>query len=139
MRRQFLEVFKVFAIGFGFSWLFSIIRYSQDGDIQVLLQSLLLFPLIVWLVLANFPLAVLWLAWLAWAHVVAVRAKYFQVRNDNASKIVRLVLNRPVILGSGLICLLLSNGYRDSYGITFVIFLDLVYLTYIGVSKIRKR
>lgn len=138
MKWQLLEFLKVLAIGFGFAWLFSIIRYFQDGDGQTLFQSIFLFPEIIWLVIANYPVALLWFVWLAWAHMAAVRVKYSRPRNSSRPIMIRLALNRPMILCTGLIGILFTSEYRDSYGITFVLFLEFIYLTYVGVSKITK-
>ena len=139
MTRQLLEVGKVLSIGFGLTLLFSIIRYSQDGNTQVLQESVFLFPLIVWLVIANYPLSLIWLLWLAFAHVAAVGRKYSEPQPKGHKKFQRILTNRPLILLTGLSCFLIPGSYQDSYGLTFVIFLELTYFLYIGLTKITSK
>jgi hypothetical protein len=135
--RQIFEALKVIAIGFGYSWAFSLIRYAQDGDGAVLGKSLFVLPLIVWMVFTQYPISIIWTLWLAGAHIVAVRSKSLGTKTVSKSGILRFALNRPLIL---LVVTILSIFlWGLGYQILSVFFLDLVYLTYLAISELGNR
>ena len=141
LTRQIIELLKLYLIGLiAPSVLITGQLASAANPVDLILQGLNMPFFMLYVIVFTYPFTALWFLWLACAHYFAVRKKYFGLSVFGSSKALNLLINRPLILSSGVLVLAVATvGAPSSYPITFHAVLAFSYSLYLLVSSLATK
>lgn len=138
--RQLFEILKLYAISL-FPWLaIGITRIlNWNGEPELLVEALGVPGLAVASLSFYYPPAIVFLLWLSVAHVIAVQKRIDNREISSQSKLVRFLLNRPLILLAGVVILCPLALGDNAFMVLFGSYVLVTYSVYLLISKIRFR
>ena len=139
VNRQLLELLKIYVISV-IPWLLMGLSsiFNSNGVPGLVLVALVTPFSIVYALIACFPLSVIWLVWLLVAHYKAVQTKFKLGGGVSSSKVVRFLLNRPLILLVGLLVFLPPAFMGNPYVAIYAAYFEIGYLVYLLLPNIRR-
>ena len=136
MRRQLFELGKIVAWGLAISVVYGIARWESERSFQSFIDALGIYPFMIYALIFTYPVIVLFIAWLGYAHFVAVQQKNFPTADGHRPLFFRILTNRLLILVVSAIGFGYFTADKGSYPITFLLVLELPYFCYFAISKL---
>jgi hypothetical protein len=137
---QLLELFKIYAISLIPLLFISINRIINWNDQpEIFLDTLRVPGIAIGSLVIYYPPAIVFLLWLSIAHVIAVQKKINKTEISTQSKLVRFLLNRPLILLAGVLILSPLALGDNAFMLLFAAYVLVTYSVYLLISKIRFR
>jgi hypothetical protein len=138
--RQFIELVKLYLVALIIPALLIANQLSSaENPTELILQGLNMPFFMILVLVYTYPFVAVWFIWLASAHFLAVRKKYFGQSVFGSSKALNLLINRPLILTLGVLVFALVTSADGSYPISFFVVSAFGYSMYFLLSSLAKK